>query len=179
MLTAEGRCVILPEQENWILIGMMGTGKSTVAELLAHKTGRKLVDLDAEIVKAAGCPIPEIFERQGEAAFRQLESVVLARILEDKPVILATGGGAVLNPDNCRLMLDKGWVVALKADADTILRRVGEDSNRPLLAGGARERILRLLEERKNAYDFAHCTVDTFALEPEQVAAHILMLQRV
>ncbi|WP_138493145.1 shikimate kinase [Paenibacillus pinistramenti] len=168
-----------PEQENWILIGMMGTGKSTVAELLARKTGRKLVDLDAEIVNEAGCPIADIFEQQGEAAFRALESSVLDRILQNQQVVLATGGGAVLKPENCSLMRDKGWVIALKADAAAILKRVGEDSGRPLLAGGAQERIIRLLEERKHAYDFAHCTVDTNGLEPEQVAEQILMHQRV
>lgn len=170
---------MLPVQENWILIGMMGTGKSTVAALLAEQTGKKLVDLDAEIVREAGMPIPSIFEQQGEKGFRELETQVLCRILEEHGVILATGGGAVLNPVNRETMLRSGWVISLKADARTILARVGEDPNRPLLAGGAEERIRLLLEERKHAYDFAHVTVETTGHAAEEVAAYILSHQRV
>lgn len=169
----------MPDHNNWILIGMMGTGKSTVAALLAEQTGKTLVDLDAEIVREAGCEIAAIFERQGEETFRKLESQVLGRILKGTDIVLATGGGAVLNPQNKELMQESGWVIALKADAATILRRVGEDQNRPLLAGGAEERIRVLLEARKHAYDFAHCTVDTSGLCAEEVAAQILMRQRV
>ncbi|WP_223066432.1 shikimate kinase [Paenibacillus caui] len=168
-----------PEQVNWILVGMMGTGKSTVAALLAKETGRKMVDLDAEIVREAGCSIPELFEQQGEAEFRALESRILARVLEGQGIVLATGGGAVLKPENRRIMLENGWVIALKADAKTIFARVGNDSNRPLLTGGAEEKISLLLEERKLAYDFAHCTVDTSDLGEEEVAMNILMRHRV
>lgn len=169
----------MPDKQNWVLIGMMGTGKSTVAALLAEQTGKIWVDLDAEIVREAGREIPEIFAQQGEEAFRRLESQVLARVLEQRGIVLATGGGAVLAPGNKEIMLQRGWVVALKADAATLLRRVGEDGNRPLLAGGAEERIKALLEERKHAYDFAHCIVDTQGLSAEEVAAQILTRQRV
>ncbi|AWB45201.1 shikimate kinase [Paenibacillus sp. CAA11] len=167
------------EEENLILIGMMGTGKSTVAAMLAEQTGRQLVDLDLEVATAAGCSIPEIFETRGESYFRQLEAQTLKRVLSGDGIVLATGGGAVLNPANRAEMLQRGRVIALKADVSTILSRVGEDPNRPLLAGGAEQRIRELLEARKFAYDFAHCTVETSGKSAGQVTSEILARYRV
>lgn len=161
-----------------MLIGMMGTGKSTVGAHLAEATGYRLLDLDAQIVLKAGCSIPELFEAQGEAYFRDLETAALCESLQMPGTILATGGGAVLRERNCREMLEHGWVVALVATADEIVARVGEDKGRPLLAGGARERVAALLEERKHAYDFAHVTVNTSGKNAEQVSAEILMHYR-
>lgn len=170
---------MLGMKDNIILVGMMGTGKSTVGALLAAETGYELVDMDLAIERKAGSSIPEIFATYGEGYFRELESEVLREILQGEHLILATGGGCVLQPDNCREMLNKGWVVSLKADAESIISRVGEDPNRPLLAGGARERIIKLLEERRHAYDFAHCTVDTAGKSAAEVASDILMHYRV
>lgn len=161
-----------------VLIGMMGTGKSTVGAHLAEETGYSLLDLDALIVQKAGCSIPELFEHKGEAFFRDLETEVLCEAMSMPGSILATGGGAVLRERNCREMLDSGWVVALKASAEDIVTRVGEDPNRPLLAGGAKERVAALLEERKHAYDFAHVTIDTTGKSAEEVSAEILMHYR-
>ncbi|MFD1176131.1 shikimate kinase [Paenibacillus puldeungensis] len=160
--------------KNIVLIGMMGTGKSTVGASLAIKTGLKLVDLDQRIVEKAGLTIPEIFREKGEASFRDMEASILDSALEEKGVVLATGGGVVLREENRRVMLDKGLVIALKAAPEEIVTRVGEDDNRPLLAGGARERIMKLLEERKHAYDFAHYMIDTTGKSVEQVTADIL-----
>ncbi|MNJ75674.1 Shikimate kinase [compost metagenome] len=92
--------------------------------------------------------------------------------------MLATGGGAVLREENCSLMKDKGWVVALSATVDEIISRVGEDPNRPLLAGGARERVTALLEERKHAYSFADVTIATSGKSTEQVSSEILIHYR-
>ncbi|MBP1999308.1 shikimate kinase [Paenibacillus shirakamiensis] len=164
---------------NIILIGMMGTGKSTVGELLARQTGHHMVDLDHLIQVKAGKSIPEIFEDEGELYFRDLESEVLAELMEQDGLVVATGGGAVLRHENCTVMLNRGWVVALQADAESIMRRVGEDPNRPLLAGGARERIIELLEERKSSYNFAHQSIDTAGLCAEEVTMNILMHYRV
>nr|WP_068622134.1 shikimate kinase [Paenibacillus tuaregi] len=158
---------------------MMGTGKSTVGAHLAAETGYQLVDMDHEIELKAGQSIPDIFASQGEAYFRELESSVLREVLQREHVIVATGGGCVLRDANCQIMLDNGWVVALKADAASIISRVGEDPNRPLLAGGAAERITQLLEERKMAYDFAHCTIDTAGKSAAEVASDILIRYRV
>ncbi|WP_028539939.1 shikimate kinase [Paenibacillus sp. J14] len=159
---------------NIVLIGMMGTGKTTVGSLLAAETGLKLVDLDQRIAMEAGRSIPDIFAAEGEAYFRDLESAALRRTLQEQGIVLATGGGAVLREANRLAMRGGGLVVALQATADEILARVGEDPNRPLLAGGAKERITALLEERKELYAFAHLTVDTSGKSAEQVAAEIL-----
>jgi len=159
---------------NIVLIGMMGTGKSTVGSLLAAKTGKTFVDLDQRIVREAGRSIPDIFAAEGEAYFRDLESAALRNTLQEQGIVLATGGGAVLREANRLAMRGGGLVVALQATADEILARVGEDPNRPLLAGGAKERITALLEERKELYAFAHLTVDTSGKSADQVAAEIL-----
>lgn len=161
-------------KNNIVLIGMMGTGKSTVGALLAAEAGLRLVDLDQMIVMETGRSIPEIFAEKGETFFRDTESRLLGRVLADEGIVLATGGGVVLRQGNCRAMLENGLVIALKASADDIIARVGEDENRPLLAGGAKVRVTALLEERKNAYDFAHHTVDTTGKNAEQVALEIL-----
>lgn len=159
---------------NIVLIGMMGTGKSTVGSLLAAETGLALVDLDQRIVEEAGRTIPDIFAAEGEAYFRKLESAILRSTLQERGIVLATGGGAVLREENRLVMREGGLVVALQATAEEIVARVGEDPGRPLLAGGAKERVIALLEERKDAYAFAHLTVDTSGKSAEQVSAEIL-----
>lgn len=156
----------------------MGTGKSTVGTALAEKAGFRLVDLDQIIEEEAQATIPELFARHGEAHFRDIESELLERVLQDSDIVLATGGGAVLREVNRDIMLDNGWVVALTADLESILKRVGEDPNRPLLAGGAKERLTALLEERKHAYDFAHVKMDTSGKSPDDLASEILMHYR-
>lgn len=165
-------------KDNIILVGMMGTGKSTVGAHLADKLGYRLIDLDQQIVQQAGCSISEIFAEKGEAYFRDLESDVLDRVLQEGGIVLATGGGAVLRESNCKCMLGHGQVVALAATVEEILSRVGEDKNRPLLAGGAKQRIETLLDERKHAYLFAHHHVNTTGKSVEQVSDEILMLCR-
>lgn len=165
-------------RNNIILVGMMGTGKSTVGTALAEKAGFRLVDLDQIIEEEAQATIPELFARHGEAHFRDIESELLERVLQDSDIVLATGGGAVLREVNRDIMLDNGWVVALTADLESILKRVGEDPNRPLLAGGAKERLTALLEERKHAYDFAHVKMDTSGKSPDDLASEILMHYR-
>lgn len=166
--------MVKKKRDNIVLIGMMGTGKTTVGARLAEETGYPLVDLDAVIAERAGCPIPQLFAERGEPYFRDLEAAVLKDVLVQKGIILATGGGAVLSKDNCLEMTSCGWVVALKATLDEIVGRVGEDPGRPLLAGGARSRVEALLEERREAYDFAHVIIDTSGKSPEEVSAEIL-----
>ncbi|GIP25241.1 shikimate kinase [Paenibacillus sp. J23TS9] len=169
-----------PRKENIILIGMMGTGKSTVGEILAQKLGYTLVDLDAAVVANAGLTIPEMFDLHGEAYFREAETAMLQKVLSSGgQQILATGGGAVLQPLNCELMVNGGLVVALTAQAEEIIERVKGDSNRPLLAGNAEERIRTILEERKHAYQFAHFTVETGNMGADEVAQKILTHYRV
>lgn len=160
---------------NIILIGMMGTGKSTVGHLIAQQLGYTLVDLDREIEKAVGKSIPAMFESEGESFFRNAESAVLDRVLGGRRLVIATGGGAVLRKENCELMSQKGWVAALMADEASIINRVRGDSGRPLLAGDhLEERVRQLMEERRDCYRFAHVTVDTTGRSAQEVALEVL-----
>ncbi|MBW4083625.1 shikimate kinase [Paenibacillus sp. S150] len=160
--------------KNIILVGMMATGKSTVGALLAEELGYELVDLDHVIIQNQGRSIAELFAEGGEAYFRKIESAVLKEMLEGEGRIISTGGGAVLAPGNAEMMLQRGLVVALTATEEEILARVSGDLNRPLLAGNAQKRVRTILEQRRDAYRFAHCTVDTTKLSAAEVSQHIL-----
>ncbi|MDQ0059525.1 shikimate kinase [Paenibacillus harenae] len=158
-----------------ILVGFMGTGKSTVSKLLASRLECKRVDVDERIVSSTGHAISDIFAESGEEGFRDIEARVLADILaNDAPSVIATGGGAVLREANRDLMLASGLVVALTADAARIIDRVQSDDARPLLQGDAASRVNTLLEQRKHAYDFAHIAVDTTSLTADEVVAVIM-----
>ncbi|OMF76104.1 shikimate kinase [Paenibacillus glucanolyticus] len=160
--------------KNIILIGMMGTGKSTVGRLVADSLGYTLIDLDTEIEKLDGRTIPEMFEADGESYFREAESAALRSVLLRKGIVVASGGGAVLSTENCEAMKQGGWVVALTADAASIVERVRGDVNRPLLAGDVEERVGRILDERKDKYLFADVMIDTVGRSAEEVATDIL-----
>ncbi|QAY65474.1 shikimate kinase [Paenibacillus protaetiae] len=158
-----------------VLVGFMGTGKSTVSRLLADELGWQRIDSDEEIVRREGRTVASIFEEHGEAGFRQIESEVIASIMNaPEPAVVATGGGAPLAAANREAMLAGGYVVALKADAAHIISRVKADTARPLLAGDAESRVPLLLEQRKTLYDFAHHMIDTTELTAEEVAALIV-----
>jgi len=153
----------------------MGTGKSSVSRLLAERLGYMRTDLDEEIERREGRSIASIFAGSGEPAFRELETRVLSELLTNrKQQIIATGGGAVLSERNRELMQEYGWVVGLKADAEQIIARVRTDSSRPLLHGDLQERVTRLLEERKHAYDFADLIIDTSQFSTDEVASQII-----
>ncbi|WP_245700281.1 shikimate kinase [Paenibacillus glacialis] len=166
-------------QQNIILIGMMGTGKSTVGKWLAQHLEYDLVDLDAALEAHEGSSIASIFTNQGEAYFRKAETAILQQVLLGTGQVIATGGGAVLNQENCELMKSGGWVVALTAEAEDIVSRVQGDGLRPLLAGNTEERIRTILEQRKYAYLFADYTVNTSLFSVEQVSEMILTHYRV
>ncbi|MGF7049195.1 shikimate kinase [Paenibacillus sp. DS2015] len=166
-------------KDNIILIGMMGTGKSTVGCLLGEQLGYPLVDLDAAVEQEEGCSIASMFANHGEAYFRQAESSMLQQVLTGTQQVIATGGGAVLDPLNCEYMQRLGWVVALAAEVNDIVARVQGDGVRPLLADHPEDRVRTILEERKNAYLFADYTVDTSKHSAEEVASLILARYRV
>ena len=155
------------------LVGMMGSGKSVVGRALAARLGRPFVDTDAEIAREAKQTIPEIFAEQGEAAFRALERAVIDG-LAGRPLVVALGGGAIAQPGAAARLTSSGTVVHLRARPDTLLERVHEGADRPLLAGldreGRLERLRALLAERAPAYAAAQVVIDTDGLGVSQVA---------
>lgn len=156
-------------KRNIVLIGMMGTGKSTVGVELARRLGFAFVDTDERIEREQGMSIKDIFAQRGEPAFRQLESETIASVLEAAGQIVATGGGAVLSGRNREVMASNGYVVALTATAETIIHRVSTDQNRPLLQGDVEERVRTIMESRKHAYDFADLKIETDGRTVEEI----------
>ncbi|RJG26035.1 shikimate kinase [Paenibacillus thiaminolyticus] len=158
-----------------VLIGFMGTGKSTVGTQLAEQLKLRFCDLDEEIVSRTGQSIPDIFAERGEAYFREQEGRILSLLLgEEAPKIIATGGGAVLKEENRKRMKEQATVIHLTAEEATIVERVRQDRNRPLLQGDVEERVRRLMAERRGLYDFAHLCVPTDSESVEQLCARIL-----
>ncbi len=145
-----------------VLVGMMGSGKSTVGMRLASKLGLRFIDADTEIEIAADMTIPEIFASRGEAEFRAGERRVIARLLAHGAQVLATGGGAFMNGDTRERIAGSGISVWLKADPETLFRRVRKRGNRPLLQTADPEGTLReLLLEREPIYALADITVQS------------------
>ncbi|WP_141239759.1 shikimate kinase [Candidatus Dactylopiibacterium carminicum] len=118
---------------NIYLVGLMGSGKTTIGRMLARRLGRIFHDSDHEIVNRTGVRIPIIFELEGEAGFRRREAQVIAELADEGAAVIATGGGAVLSPINRQVMRDSGWVVYLDVPTPILLERTRNDSNRPLL----------------------------------------------
>ncbi|MDP3051305.1 MAG: shikimate kinase [Eubacteriales bacterium] len=161
--------------KNIILIGFMGTGKTVVGRRLARILKRDFVDTDAEIERATGKSIRQLFAEEGEARFRSEESILCAKLARQEGLVIATGGGIVLNPQNVDRLREAGILIGLSADPEVILQRVGLRGNRPLLRGGNNlERIKELLRERAGAYDVAEFTLDTNFGTPEQNARAIV-----
>lgn len=145
-----------------VLIGLMGAGKTAVGRRLANRLDLPFIDADSEIEVAAGASIREIFAEHGEAYFRQGERKVIARLLENGPQVLAAGGGAYMNPDTRANIKAHGLSVWLKADIKVLMKRVGRRDNRPLLAAGDPEKVMkRLMEERYPIYAEADVTVES------------------
>src|SRR3954454_16772705 len=143
-----------------VLVGMMGAGKSTIGRRLASRLRLPFLDADLEIEAAAGMSIPDIFESHGEPHFRDGEARVIARLLETGPSILATGGGAFMREDTRNRIRDKAVSIWLKADADTILKRVKRRVDRPLLqTADPAATIGRLIDERHPVYQLADITI--------------------
>jgi shikimate kinase len=159
-----------------ILTGFMGSGKSSVGKIVAERAGFRFIDLDTEIVAVAGCAINDIFVRDGEEAFRALESSQLEKVLLAKDgCVVATGGGAVISGRNRALMRSRGVVVNLKATLEQVLARLNGCSDRPLLAGeDAAKRAKTLMDEREQFYADADIRIDTGGKSVEDVAAEIL-----
>jgi len=163
---------------NLILIGFMGTGKTTVGRLVADALGFRFTDTDAEIEAEAGCSIPEIFAAEGEAGFRTREREVLRRVLEQPGQVVSTGGGIVLREENRKDLRSGGTCFWLSALPDTIWSRVKTETHRPLLRNADPEgTIRRMLADREALYrDTAHHECATDGRSPGDIAAGILGL---
>jgi shikimate kinase len=158
-----------------VLIGMMGAGKSSVGRRLAARLGIPFVDADSEIEKAAGMTIPEIFSSQGEPYFRAGEARVIARLLEGGPQVLATGGGAFMNPDTRAAIRRKGVSVWLRATLDVLNRRIKRRNDRPLLkTADPVETLRRLIDERYPVYGEADLTVESREVPHDTIVEEIV-----
>src|SRR5579863_79782 len=159
-----------------VLVGMMGVGKSSIGRRLGARLGIPFVDADAEIERAAGMSIVDIFARHGEADFRSGEARVIARLLESGPQVLATGGGAVMNPDTRALIKAKGVSIWLSADFEVLMRRINKRKNeRPLLQTADPAATLRaLLAERDPVYAQADITVQSRDVAHDAIVAEIV-----
>jgi shikimate kinase len=162
---------------NITLIGFMGTGKTTVGKGVAEQLGMTFVDMDDVIEAREGRKISDIFETDGEPYFRQLERHLVLELSGKNNQVIATGGGVVLNPDNIRDYTMSGIVVCLTATPEVILERVAKESHRPLLEGDERmNKILGILESRKDLYAAIPHQVDTTELSPDEVMARIITM---
>jgi shikimate kinase len=154
---------------------MMGAGKSSIGRKLAARLGLPFVDADAEIEQAAGMSIPDIFTKHGEPSFRVGEARVIARLLESGPQVLATGGGAFMNPETRTAIRAKAISVWLKAEYEVLLRRIKRRSDRPMLqTDDPAETLKQLLEQRNPVYAEADLTVHSRDVPHETIIAEIL-----
>ena len=162
---------------NIVLVGFMGTGKSAVGPVVARTLRREFIDMDALIERRQGRRIPDIFRDAGESHFRHLERALVKELVIRSNLVIAPGGGIVLNPDNIADFNRHGLVVCLTATPETILERVGRDTHRPLLQAPDRlGRIRELLEERRPLYETIGVRVATDGLTPGAVAERVLAL---
>jgi 3-dehydroquinate synthase len=151
------------KNDNIFLVGLMGAGKTTIGRLLARKLGKRFVDSDHEIEARTGASIPWIFEIEGEASFRRREADMIRELTGQHGIVLATGGGAVLDPANRALLAERGTVVYLRASIGSILQRTAHDKNRPLLqTADPRRKLEELTAQREPLYrQVAHVVIDT------------------
>ena len=164
---------------NIVLIGYRGTGKSVVGELLAMQLDMPLMGMDAQIVKKAGMPIPDIVEKSGWPGFRDIESEVARELAGLDNIIIDTGGGIIERPENIEALKINSRIFWLRASVDAIVSRIQEGTQRPALIAGKTftEEVSEVLEQRIPKYkSAAQFEIDTDALTPEQVAERIIQI---
>lgn len=165
----------IPVPKTIVMIGLMGAGKSCIGRLLAQRLGLDFIDADEEIEQAAQCSIDEIFERHGEAAFRDGERRVIARILDGPVHVLAAGGGAMMDKQTRANIRSQAISVWLRADLDLLVQRVSRRHNRPLLKNGEPRDILeRLMKTRHPIYAKADVVVDSDAKPPKVIVDRVI-----
>ncbi|RUM92472.1 MAG: shikimate kinase AroK [Thiomicrospira sp.] len=161
-------------RESIFLVGPMGAGKSTVGRFLADKLHYQFLDSDHVIEDKTGATIPMIFDIEGESGFRTREKAAIDDLTQQSEIVLATGGGAILNPENRKNLRSRGFVVYLKSSVDALVQRTRHDRNRPLLQTENPEQVLRkLIEERGPLYE----EVADLVIQTEQVSVHRVVKQ--
>lgn len=159
---------------NLWLVGMMGSGKTTVGRVVAARAERPFRDVDLIVAERLGTSIPELWQRDGEDTFRAIESAIVEELAAADDAIISTGGGSILREANRNAMRRSGTVVWLQAPARVLASRVGGSLERPVLDGGGAARLRELLEERVDAYEAAaHHTVRTDGRTPGEVASEV------
>jgi shikimate kinase len=159
--------------KNIYLVGFMGSGKSTVGKILAEKLNMNFIDIDKLIEEKEGMKIKDIFEQKGESYFRELERKQIEAIVNQEGLVVSTGGGLGANLDNMNLMKKNGDVVWLDVSLNTVLDRLKNDQDRPLLKQPT-EKIRQLFEERKNVYRLANIRINADKKTPSQIVEEIL-----
>lgn len=165
-------------KSNIFLVGPMGAGKSTIGRVLASELNRQFRDTDRVIEDRTGADIPWIFDMEGEAGFRDRETAVLADLCLETDLVIATGGGIVLRPENRQMMKESGYVCYLTASTDQLVERTSRDKKRPLLqVENPRQKIIDLLAHREPIYrDSADFIINTDKRSPKMVAQEIMRL---
>ncbi|WP_418792332.1 shikimate kinase [Phosphitispora sp. TUW77] len=159
---------------NLVLIGYMGTGKTTVGKKLAKRLGMKFVDTDHEIERVTGTTIKDIFDKYGEIRFRSEEKAAIRRVTRDDNLIIATGGGAVLDSENIELLQQNGLLVCLEAKPEIIHERTKRKKNRPLLrTENPLQKIIKMLAEREPFYGLASFRINTSNREIDDVVEEV------
>jgi shikimate kinase len=164
---------------NIVLVGFMGTGKSTVGPIVAGRLGRTFVDTDLLIEERTGLTVPEIFARLGEPAFRTLERTICRDVAHLHNMVIAVGGGAILDPTNRGGLESSGVLILLTCNADTIISRVRKSvqrGERPLLSKDFRQQVHDLLTARQPIYSSVSLQIDTTGMTPEEVAQRVCEL---
>lgn len=158
-----------------VFVGLMGVGKTCIGRRLAQRLELPFIDADREIEEAAGCTIPEIFERHGETYFREGERRVILRLLDNPPHVLSTGGGAVMDPQTRARIRERAVSVWLRADLDLMMKRVSRRNDRPLLqVADPRARLQELMTARYPFYAEADITVDSVDGPPEVTLERVM-----
>ncbi|NPV26183.1 MAG: shikimate kinase [Firmicutes bacterium] len=161
--------------DNIVLIGFMGTGKTAVGRRLAKELGKKFIDTDKEVEKATGLTVAQVFAKYGETRFRSEEALVIRKVVEETNCVIAAGGGVVLRRENVELLRSAGVVICLTADPAVIHERVKRRNNRPLLKKDkSLKRIEELLRERNGLYQVADYYLDTTHASVEELVQQII-----
>ena len=169
---------IIDEAKNIVLIGLMGSGKSSVGRTLAKFLGRRFIDTDRYIERKAGKTISEVFSYDGEATFRLLEKEVIKKISQYVGIVIATGGGAIKDPDNFKCLKESGWIIALYASPEILYKRIEGKRIRPLLTNEEDpvKKLEEINNERKSIYARADFQIDTENKTIDEIANEVIGL---